>query len=66
MKEQLAPIVAHFALTDEVVSCEKFGHGHINKTYLVERFILQQVNNMVADMEAKWQKMNDIVKEVSK
>ena len=52
MKEQLAPILAHFALTDEVVSCEPFGHGHINKTYLVvtepgDRFILQQVNNMV-------------------
>lgn len=52
MKELLAPILAHFALADEVVSCEKFGHGHINKTYLVvtepgERFILQQVNNMV-------------------
>ena len=52
MKEQLAPILAHFALADEVVSCEKFGHGHINKTYLVvtkpgERFILQQVNDTI-------------------
>ncbi|MBQ3556674.1 MAG: aminoglycoside phosphotransferase family protein [Oscillospiraceae bacterium] len=52
VKELLAPILAHFALADEVVSCEKFGHGHINKTYLVvtkpgERFILQQVNNTV-------------------
>ena len=52
MKEQLAPILAQFALTDEVVSCEPSGHGHINKTFLVvttagERFVLQQVNNTV-------------------
>ena len=52
MKEQLAPILTQFALASDVVSCEPFGHGHINKTYLVvtetgERFVLQQVNNMV-------------------
>ena len=39
----------HFALPGEPLSCEQYGEGHINRTYLVEtdaqrRYILQQLS----------------------
>ena len=42
-------LLSRFQLQDEPVSCERFGHGHINETYLVtcekgKRYILQKIN----------------------
>jgi len=48
----LHTILKQFALDGTVVSCEPYGAGHINKTYLVvtetgRRYILQKINNHV-------------------
>ncbi len=48
-------IIGHFLKNTRVVSCEKFGNGHINGTYLAlcknaqgeERYILQHINKNV-------------------
>ena len=45
-------ILRQFALPAEPVSCERYGHGHINETYLVvtrtgERFILHKINDQI-------------------
>ena len=48
----MAGLLANYDLSGSVVSCENYGHGHINKTYLVttdtgHRYILQGINNGV-------------------
>lgn len=48
----LLEIASHFELDSKPVSCEKFGHGHINKTFRLQTekgtlYILQMVNNYV-------------------
>ena len=52
MSDFLAQILANYDLNGSVACCEKYGHGHINKTYLVttdtgHRYILQGINNGV-------------------
>lgn len=52
MEQYLNQITAQFALDTPSVSCERYGHGHINVTYLVisqtgRRYILQKINNHV-------------------
>ena len=52
MTPELMPILAAFRLDSKVVSCERYGCGHINVTYLVvtesgRRYILQKVNNHI-------------------
>ncbi len=52
MTEYLSGILAQFPLDSEVLSCERYGHGHINVTYLVitrseKRYILQKINHKV-------------------
>ncbi len=51
MTDYLANIAHQFALDSEPVSCEHFGAGHINQTYLVttasgRRYILQKINHV--------------------
>lgn len=43
-------VLSHFALDSSAVSCERYGCGHINETYLVvaesgRRYILQKISN---------------------
>ena len=53
--EDINQIINHFRYDGEFVSCENFGSGHINKTYLVvfnnngkeNKYILQQINSDV-------------------
>ena len=50
--EYLSKIFAQFPLNGDVLSCERYGHGHINVTYLVVtnsgcRYILQKINHKV-------------------
>ncbi len=45
-------ILKKFQLDSEAVSCEKYGNGHINRTYLVKTakgtpYILQHINNTI-------------------
>ncbi|MBQ3223233.1 MAG: aminoglycoside phosphotransferase family protein [Clostridia bacterium] len=45
-------IINAFVLEGKAVSCERYGNGHINETYLVvsetgKRYILQKINNKV-------------------
>ncbi len=52
MSDFLARLLANYDLNGKVVSCEPYGHGHINKTFLVttetgHRYILQTINNSV-------------------
>ena len=52
MSDFLAALLANYDLNGRVVSCENYGHGHINKTFLVttdtgHRYILQGINNGV-------------------
>ena len=52
MSDFLASILANYDLSGKIVSCEEYGHGHINKTYLVtndtgHRYILQYMNASV-------------------
>ena len=51
MKE-LFSIVEKFNIEGEVESCEKYGNGHINDTYLVvckpyHRYIMQRINTSI-------------------
>ena len=52
MNENHLNVLKHFQLGAEPVSCERYGFGHINETYLVvtaddTRFILQKINNHI-------------------
>ena len=52
MMEYLSEILAQFPMESRVLSCERYGHGHINVTYLVttqskKRYILQKINHKV-------------------
>ena len=52
MTPELQPVLAAFRLDANVVSCERYGCGHINVTYLVvtesgRRYILQKINNHI-------------------
>ena len=52
MKEYLTEVLNHFELKSPIVSCERYGSGHINETYLAVgkdgvRYILQKINNHV-------------------
>lgn len=53
----LSPILAQFPAARGVLSCERYGNGHINETYRVRsengEFILQKINkNVFKDPEA--------------
>ena len=52
MTEVLKQILNAFSLDAEPIICERFGHGHINETYIAltdtgRRYILQKINNRV-------------------
>ena len=60
-------IVFNFKVSGEFLSCEKYGNGHINETYLVKlrengtikKYILQKINNHIfKDVDSL---MNNIV-----
>ena len=45
-------VLSHYALDGSVISCERYGCGHINETYLVhtasgKRYILQKINHHI-------------------
>ncbi|HHU55383.1 MAG TPA: aminoglycoside phosphotransferase family protein, partial [Acholeplasmataceae bacterium] len=49
---QMFEILGNFKINGTIIHAEEYGHGHINKTYLVtttakEKFILQQINTDV-------------------
>ena len=49
---EVRPVLDLFFQENTVESCEKYGHGHINRTYLVvtteqKRYILQKINTRV-------------------
>lgn len=52
-KEQLLDILAHFDLSEKVVSAEPFGNGHINDTLKVTnekgdiKYVLQRINHLI-------------------
>ena len=58
MTEYLAEVLRQYDLGGEIESCERYGQGHINETYLVtlkcgRRYILQKLNTAVfKDIEA--------------
>ena len=50
MEPSLKEVLSHFQTQGEVVSCERYGCGHINETYLAvtdtgRRYILQKLSN---------------------
>jgi len=52
MKENLFEVLSCFLLDTEPLSCEAYGCGHINKTYLVitasgRKYILQKINHQI-------------------
>lgn len=52
MEETMMQVLQAFSLDDMPVSCERYGFGHINETYLVvtasgRRYILQKINNNI-------------------
>ena len=52
MTAYLFDILKKFPLDAEPIICERFGHGHINETYIAitdsgNRYILQKINNRV-------------------
>ncbi|MGN1001434.1 MAG: phosphotransferase enzyme family protein [Oscillospiraceae bacterium] len=49
MKQSFAQLLEHFRLDSPAVSCERYGSGHVNETYLVvcesgRRYILQRIS----------------------
>ena len=56
-KDFLFDILSNFWLDSEPVSCEPFGSGHVNKTYLAitltgQRYILQSIGPAFKDVFA--------------
>ena len=55
---RVEPAITHFAISGAPITCEKYGHGHINCTYQVKTddghaYILQRINRYVfADPKA--------------
>ena len=52
MNEEFSALLRRFRLQGTAVSCERYGQGHINQTYLVvtdagARYILQRINEHV-------------------
>ncbi len=52
MTEYLKNVLEQFALEGNCVTCDRYGHGHINETYLVatdtgKRYILQRINHNI-------------------
>ncbi|MBQ3492265.1 MAG: hypothetical protein IJA74_06950, partial [Oscillospiraceae bacterium] len=52
MCDVTAQVLKEYCLDGDVVSCERYGCGHINVTYLVvtqsgHRYILQKINNSI-------------------
>ncbi len=52
MTDSLCTLLSRFTVEGTVISCEPYGEGHINQTYLVltdcgKRYILQQMNRHV-------------------
>ena len=52
MDAKFSHLLSQFQLIGTPVSCERYGFGHINETYLVVtdaslRYILQKINNHV-------------------
>lgn len=52
MNDYMASVLDHFRLASKPVSCERYGFGHINETYLVvtedgTRYILQKINHHI-------------------
>lgn len=52
MNDYLEEILSNFPLDAEPIICQRFGHGHINQTYIAitdtgNRYILQRVNSRV-------------------
>ena len=52
MNALYAGVLSRFTLDAAAVSCERYGCGHINETYLVvtesgRRYILQKINHHV-------------------
>ena len=52
MSDFLAAILSNYDLEGKVVACDRYGHGHINKTFLItndtgHRYILQSINHTV-------------------
>ncbi len=58
MTENLKNVLEQFLLEGTGISCQRYGHGHINETYLVvtdtgKRYILQRINhNIFKDVSA--------------
>ena len=49
---RVEPAITHFAISGAPITCEKYGHGHINCTYQVKTddghaYILQRINRYV-------------------
>ena len=52
MEAKYSQILGQFQLTGNPISCERYGFGHINETYLVItdaglRYILQKINDHI-------------------
>lgn len=52
MTAYLSDILNRFVLDAPAIVCQRFGHGHINETYIAltdtgRRYILQKINNRV-------------------
>ena len=72
MSDFLARLLANYDLNGKVVSCEPYGHGHINKTFLVttdtgHRYILQSINNSVfKDVDALMNNIESVTSHLMK
>ena len=60
-------IIGHFLKDDDVISCEKFGNGHINGTFLAlckgaegeKCYILQHINEVASKIKAIETQINE-------
>ena len=68
----LQPILNQFPLNGTPVSCERYGSGHINETYLVvtdagKRYILQKINHHVfQDVEGLMRNISAVTEHLSR
>ncbi len=53
MAYDFAKIISKFEVEGQLISCERYGEGHINETYLVKMLCLQKQTNFIL------QKIND-------
>ena len=74
INNELSKVLSNFQIKGELISCEPYGNGHINRTYLAiysengvqKRYIFQKINSKLFDPVEKLMKNIELVTEFNR